>query len=414
MVKTIPLVMVYPATAGMFWIIVALVAMQYRRAASLEERIWGVSFGNILELALSSVVLGLLGGALASLVITLVGISLSESGIEYLLPLALLLYVVNPRLMCFSYAGGIISLAHLVTGYPEVSVPEIMALVAVLHVTESLLIRISGHGCASPIYTRHSSGRVVGGFSLQRFWPVPLVALFMLSVADPSKLPGLIQMPDWWPLVRAPIAEPDKVVFALVPVTAALGYSDVAVSTLPQQKTRRTALALAAYSVLLLIASLLAVRYWVLQWVAALLGPLGHEVVASLGGKKELASSPMFVPPERGVMVLSPLPGSEAQAAGIEPGDIILEANGVPVNCRDELVTAVAASGWYLELEVRSWRGHPKRIEFRRPVTDLGVITVPEAGDSSLVEFGQRKNLGWFKSLIRGIGGWFRRAFVRR
>ncbi|HHV79197.1 MAG TPA: PDZ domain-containing protein [Firmicutes bacterium] len=391
-----------------------MVVLQYRRAAALEQRIWGVSFNNLLEVTLRSLGLGLLGGAVASLILVIIGVSLSESGIEFLLPLALLLYAVNPRLMCFSYAGGIISLLHLITGFPNVNVAEIMALVAILHVTESLLIWVSGERCASPIYTRNAAGKLVGGFSLQSFWPVPLVALFMLTVSDPNKLEGLIQMPDWWPMIRGAIQDPSKAVFAMVPITAALGYSDLAITMVPAQKVRRTSAALAVYSISLLGLSLLAMKHVFFEWLAALFGPAGHEIVATLGGRNELSGEPLFVSPERGVKVLGVVPGSQAEVMRIRPGDVILEVNGCSVNSRAELMEAFANSGWFLELKMVGVRGNPKNIEFRRPMQDdLGVITVPETGDPCLVELGPRKNFEWFRRVAVRIGGWLRRISGR-
>ena len=49
-------------------------------------------------------------------------------------------------------------------------------------------------------------------------------------------------MPDWWPLVK-PAGDMDNLMFLLLPVLAALGYSDVAITNSPQEKSRHSVFA---------------------------------------------------------------------------------------------------------------------------------------------------------------------------
>ncbi|MCR4398825.1 MAG: PDZ domain-containing protein [Firmicutes bacterium] len=386
--RLLPLTVLDPSRAIVFWTIVFLSAVQHRRLAANEERIYGVVKNNFLEVSLSGLFYGLAGGVMASMFLVLIGVSLTGSGISYLLPLAFALYMVNPRLMCFAYAGGIVSLCHLVFGFPKVSVPGLMTLVGILHVTESVLIRLSGSGCPTPIYLRNRAGRVVGGFGLHRFWPMPLVALVMVVVPEISKVPGLIEMPDWWPLVRpAEAALSPDALFAMVPIVAALGYSDLAVTCTPAKKVRRTSTALAAYSLGLLGLAISSTFVRPLQWAAALFGPLGHEAVIALGSNRELSGEPAFVPPPRGVMILDVMPNTPASRAGLATGDVITEVSGVPVNSRSELGELVQRTPVFLEITVEDPRsGTSRTVRFRGVVHELGVITVPEEGDRPHVD----------------------------
>ena len=124
------------------------------------------------------------------------GISINDLGILYLWVLAVLLMLINPRFLCFSYAGGLLALFSLFTGYPKLNIPALMGLVAVLHLVESALILASGHSGSLPVYVRNRFGRVVGAFNLQKFWPVPLAIIAIGYIG-----PQLPRMPGWWPLL---------------------------------------------------------------------------------------------------------------------------------------------------------------------------------------------------------------------
>ncbi len=404
LLRLLPLAIIEPSTAIVFWMIVFLSAIQYKKVAANEARIYGMSKNNSMEALVSGLFYGLAGGVVASAFLVFIGVSLTGSGVAYLLPLALLLYMVNPRLMCFSYAGGLISIMNLVSGFPRVSVPGLMALVGILHITESILIRLSGQGCSTPLYLRNKAGRVVGGFGLQRFWPMPLVALVMLVVPDMTGITGLIHMPDWWPLIRPEEAAhaPDAL-FVMVPLVAALGYSDFAVTCTPARKVRRASTALALYSVTLLGAAVASSFYRPLQWVAALFGPIGHEAVVMLAGKRELSGESAFVPPARGVMVLDVMPNTPAAGVGLKTGDIIIEVSGAPVNSRTELMDMVAKTPVFLEMLVEDMHsGSRREVRFRGVVDDLGVITVPEEGDDPHVEI---RGSTPMKGLLRRLVG---------
>ncbi len=50
------------------------------------------------------------------------------------------------------------------------------------------------------------------------------------------------------------------------------------------------------------------------------------------------------------------VPNSPAFHAGLEPGDIIVDANGLPMDSKEDLVAAVQASAGYLEMKVLDGR----------------------------------------------------------
>jgi hypothetical protein len=332
-VSGLPGLLLRPWDFPVFWVLVFLVFLQYRRVAESERRLYGVVKNNIVKQVAWSMGAGAIAGLLTSLVMAALGASLTGAGVTWLLPLALVLMAINPRFMCFSYAGGIIAVSNLLFGWPEVYVPAIMALVAVLHLAESVLIALRGASCTTPVTVRHSgTGAVRTGFLMQGFWPLPLLLLFVVALPPGSGTEGLVEMPNWWPLIVPPpgIAAQTNAVFTLFPVAAVLGYSDLAARSLPRPKARASAALLLGYSVVLLGLAVLASHLPALVVLPALWGPLGHELVVRLGSRREFADGPALTPVADGLTVLDVFPQSGAARAGIRTGDLIRSVDGRP------------------------------------------------------------------------------------
>ncbi|HBT47852.1 MAG TPA: PDZ domain-containing protein [Peptococcaceae bacterium] len=378
----------------LFWLLVLLVGYQYRRVARLKQELFGAGGEPVWQYTLVATFHGLLGGLGGSFVMVLVGVSLSDIGIGYLWGVALFLMLFSPRFLCFSYAGGIISLVSLLSGWPRVDVPHLLGLVAVLHMVEAVLIRISGHMGAVPVYTEHR-GQVVGAFNMQKFWPIPIAALALVSLPPWLEVGGVVPMPDWWPLIRPEaMPDPEDALFVILPVAAGLGYGDVAVTTSPEQKSRVSARHLAVYSLLLLGLAIAASYFRPLVWVAALFAPLGHEWTIWLGRRVEEKGQPFYVFTEGGARILDVTKNSAAARLGLRSGDIILEVNGFPVTGRASLAEAVAAGEGRLEVRFYQRESGQERVAatYKDPVEALGTILVPEPGDKPQVELSTR---GW-------------------
>jgi hypothetical protein len=306
----------------------------------------------------------------------------------------------------------------LLTGYPRLNIPALMGLVAVLHLVESALILGSGHSGRLPVYVRNRFGRVVGAFSLQKFWPVPLAIIAMMAIGQQG-LAGCaqIQMPGWWPLLGAGLHPgaplPDGVVFAIMPVVAALGYGELAVSCPPRERAGRTSLHLAAFSLILMGLAVLAAHVPQTVILVALFAPLGHEVVIHAGQRSELQGKPRFVAPARGVMLLDTRKTSPFHQAGLRSGDVIIRIGDIPVNSRAELSCALDACGHSFEVEYRQEpapEGRPARRT--RVAADpnsipglagrFGVMTVPEIGDRPTVDL---NGDGLLRRIVRRLSG---------
>lgn len=363
---------------------------QYRRMSQTEQRMFGVALNPPGEQFVRVIWTGLAGGIIATFLFVFVGITLPWEAILYLWVLSLLFALVQPRFLCFAYSGGVLALGAVLFGFPF-HVGSLMALVGVLHLVEAVLIRLQGGKHTTPVYVRRADGRVVGGFLMQKFWPIPFVAL--LAALVPANELGLmvIETPDWWPLIGA-IPDPVELetldlipVLGLQLVFATLGYGDIALTSTPQQKARRTSRHLFLYSVVLLILAFLADLHWAWALVAALFSPLAHEWVIWAGRRSEEREAPIYTG-EHGATVLAVAPGSPAAAMGLQTGDVILTVNGVDVHNRFDVAQALSPWAFEVEMRVRNTFGGDERVvRYRGRVPPLGILFAPEAGDVPLV-----------------------------
>jgi hypothetical protein len=366
--------MVSPLFLAIYLLLFALVTWQYKRLEDLSGKLPNTTRRSYIGAAVVSTFLGLAGGILGSILLVLVGIDLFSIGIMYLWIAALLLMFINPRFLCFAYAGGLLSLVSLLLGYPDINIPQLLALVAVLHMVESLLIVANGHLNPVPVYVK-KSGKIRGGFNLQKFWPLPLVALVSIGYMEAGS--AGIPMPDWWPLINGYAPESAQQVYVLMPVLAILGYGEITTTSSPGQKARESALNLFIFSLVLLVLAVAGSRWTPLIWLAALFSPVGHEMVIWLGMRAERNRKSCYVNPSQGVMVLDVGPRTPAARAGLKSCDIVLKVNGVPVNYPDELNNILQWAWQGLRLLVRR---EDKLITLaldRPKAGPVGIVTVP-------------------------------------
>ncbi|MFZ5652607.1 MAG: PDZ domain-containing protein [Bacillota bacterium] len=365
-------------------LVVVLVALQYRRSESVRADMFGVKTSRVWRDTAAATLFGIAGGLAGSILMVLAGLPITGSGSVFILVLliAVLLMLINPRFLCFAYAGGIVSLLNIFTGWPQVNIYQILALVALLHMVESILIFFSGHFGAVPAYFEDGSGRVAGGFTLQKFWPIPLVAL---TVVGHSLYPGAFAgMPEWWPLIKPDMAgESSHYEYVLVSLVAGLGYGDLAIARYPREKSRISAFYLALYSITLFMLSALAQYFRPLAIVAALFSPLGHEMVIYIGKRIEMAGRPLFALSTRGVRVLDVLADSTAWHMGIRSGDVLIALNGIPL--RDHWTLAQALDHVRGPLEIEYLRGpsqaYSRGVAFRKDAgKPLGLLPLYDGG----------------------------------
>src|SRR5690625_1821910 len=383
-----------------FGAVLFLVYTQYRRMAAAELRMYGTVINAPGDQLLGALWAGLAGGIVGTVLFVFPGIALPGTGIYYIWLIAILLAFVHPRFICFAYGGGLIALSSLLFGVPQIDVGALMALVAILHLVEAILIRWQGARNVTPVYARRSDGRVVGGFLLQKFWPLPFVALMGGLIAMELSEGAGLAMPDWWPLIGAPdpAASGAAPFLMLFPVVAALGYGDIALTSSPKAKARRTSRHLLVYSLCLLALAALANIHFLWALAAALFSPLAHEWVIYAGRRKEELETPVYTA-EKGAVVLAVLPDSPAAAMGLEAGDIIRSLNGYPIRNRRDVMAAISPWAFGIRVEVESGStGAIRVVRYEGKVPPLGLIFAPEGHEQPFMQMNQP---GWLMRMWR-------------
>jgi len=183
----------------------------------------------------------------------------------------------------------------------------------------------------------------------------------------------------------------------LMPVVVTMGYSDLAITAPPDQRSRASARLLLIYSGVLFGLAIVTGHYRPLLWIAALFSGFGHEAMAVWSGRVQLLGKPYFERPTTGVGVLDIIPKSLAAIAGLRSGHVIVTVEDYQVDSRYQLHEALMAAPGFVRLMIRDGDG-TVHVRVRRPpdgLLGLGVILLPEPGDQAEVKVRRRGILRW-------------------
>lgn len=378
-----------------FLVVLLILFIQYNKISKMERDILGINKESIAKRIFSSTAVGLLGGVLGSIIVILLGVTIEASDFRYIFVLAIILMLIHPRFICFSYGGGLISLFSLIFGFPDINVSSIMAIVAVLHLVESFLIFIDGDTTKIPIFME-TKGRIVGGFNMMRFWPIPFIVLLLVSSYDIS---SGIDMPEWWPLFSS--TDMKNIFYIMIGVIAALGYGDMAIAQMPREKIKNSSKNLFLFSIVLLILAVISSHIYVFKYIAAIFSPVAHELLIQIGRKTELNGKSIFSPPQKGVLILDTIPGFAGDRMGLKTGDIIFAINGNRVDYKEEIDNVLMETPSYIWIDLYEGPNNIKTLDYKDygiGIRKLGILTVPK---NSIYPFVVREKDGILKRIMK-------------
>lgn len=241
--------------------------------------------------AINSSFFGFIGGFLATILFTYLGVQIVPLDFIYIIGLSLILSTISTRFVCISYSGSILALSSIFFNFPFRITDDIMLIVASLHIVESILIAINGHRGIIPTYFERGSD-LIGGLSMNRFWPIP----FVIFIGD-----GLIR-----PITLMTI----------------LAYGDFTTSNL-RKKTVFSSIILFAYSIILMAL----IKLQPNTLIPPIFALFGHEFIIQINVLLEKNRIPIFSSIENGVRVLEVSKNGIGKNLGINPGDIIFSIN---------------------------------------------------------------------------------------
>lgn len=388
-----------------YYIAVLFIILQYTRQIRMERQMFAVKLHNWPSLVLKALLAGLLIGLAVSVAGAFVGVTLTGKSVIWLWAVAAVLMLVRIRYLCFAYSAGVIVLLQWLLGWTPLSertdwigsaaaslagidAAGLLVLVALLHLAEAVLVRWQGDRLATPLFLEGKRGKLVGGYMLQGFWPVPLLMLVPAagSGVSSSALP-------WTPLFGADWTQG----WSFVALPMIIGFTEMTRSLLPREKAKHAAKGLLLYSICLAGAAILAWWQPMLLPLAAIASLLLHEAIIWRSRSVEAAQSPLYVHDSRGLRILGIVPGTPAAAMGLITGEVLYKVNGMHVRTKEDLYEALVHNSAFCKLEVLNLDGELKfvqRARFAGEHHQLGVILAPDeqanyyaaSGPASLLE----------------------------
>ena len=379
-------------------ILAFILYFQNRKTAVMQKAIIGESINSPLELTISQVVLGIFGGLLGSILITYSGAMFDEkSGIELIFLTSVILTLIRPRFICFSYSGAVLGAISLLAneisvyfmgkpalnGFLKVDITSLMTMIGILHIVEGILVAIDGSRGAIPVFS-NTNGKIAGGFAFKRYWPIPVVLMLITTVtigsgADASTTS--ISTPDWWPIATSYTSTfLETAMIAAAPIYAMLGYTSITFTRTKREKILSSGISIFIFGIVLTaVAQLASFNNIILRIFVLAFAPVAHELMLRYQSAVEAKKEAKYVSDENGIVVLEVAPNSPAAHMGIKTGDRLLEINNKIIGSENDILEGIKQAIGKIVVKIKEVNGSERELQYGSFSSGqrLGVVFVP-------------------------------------
>ena len=360
------------------------------RIVSIQKMTLGEGINTPLELTLSQIILGILAGAIGSIILSILGVTFSEnSGIEFILMISILSLFYKKKYISYAYSAAILATIGIILNIIsnaigvklllDINVLSLITFVGVIYILEGLLIMFDGSRGAIPVFTKKED-KIVGGFSFSRYWPMPIAILMIFSNSASGGESIYSNLASWWPIINreSTLALLTTAMIVSIPIYGILGYSNVTFTQEKKIKSLRCGITIALYGLSVALVAQLANINILGQIVSIIYAPLVFELIMRYEYRVKKKGKFLYVSDDEGIMVLEVTPNSPAYEVGIKRGDKIIEINGQSIKSEVDILKIARESIFKVPVKIKNNSGQVLEYIIQPRNKRLGMLLVPK------------------------------------
>ena len=360
-----------------------------KRISMIQRMTIGEYLDTPLELTLSQIVIGIIAGAFTSVILTLLGITFNaNSAIGFIFFASIIMMFLNQKNMCFSYSGTILAVIGLLidiiskitgkTSLLDINILSLLTLVGVLHITEGILVMMDGSRGAIPVFT-NKDDKIIGGFSLNRYWVIPVAILFILGNEEGASPLISVTMPQWWPIIKDTklLSLLSVLTLSSMPFYGVIGYNAVTFTRKKKVKALLSGICTLIYGISLVAVAQLSNIGFIGEVIAVIYMPMAHKIMMKVQSFMEKNRRYLYVSDEEGISILEVAPSSIAFQLGIRRGDKILAVNGQDVLSEIDVIKAIKENVYGIPIKIKNKAGEVVEYFVQPKNKRLGMLLVP-------------------------------------
>lgn len=388
--KSIAVAIIEPMHLVMLVVFGIIFYLKNVKIVSIQKMTLGEGLNTPLELTLSQIVLGILAGAIGSIVLSVLGVTFSEnSGIEFIFMISILSLFYKKKYISYAYSSAILGVIGISLNiisssigmklFLNVDILSLMTFVGVMYILEGLLIIVDGNRGAIPVFTKKED-KIVGGFSFSRYWPIPIAILMIFNNSIAGEDSIYSNVASWWPIInnKAVLSLLATAMIASIPLYGIMGYSNVTFTQEKKTKSLRCGSAILVYGISVALVAQLANINIVGQIISIIYTPLAFELIMRYEYRVEKKGQCLYVSDDEGIMVLEVTPNSPAYEVGIKRGDKIIEINGQNIKSEGDIFKVARDSILKVPIKVKNNSGQVLEYIIQPRNKRLGLLLVPK------------------------------------
>lgn len=246
--------------------------------------------------------------------------------------------------------------------------PGLVILMALLLISEGILISKNAIKGTSPKLVRSRRGQLVGAHEVKRFWIVPMFLL----------IPGevLTLNFDWWPVFTIGAES-----YSLVLVPFAIGINQQIQGMLPKESILLQGRRVTTFGILIMILSVVGYWYPLISIGTAAVAIIGRELISLMQRLKDDNLPFYFSKKNNGLMIIGIIPQSPADKMGLQVGELISKVNGVAIRNEHIFYEGLQKNRAHCKLEVLDINGEVRFVQralYEGDHYELGILFVQE------------------------------------